>query len=173
GVGTVDQALFAVLNVKHHFVRLFGLSNRVIVLDEVHAYDTYTHGLIAVLLKWLKALGCSVVLMSATLPQARRQELVRAWGSKDEDLPALDYPRLMLIDDVGIRSEHCAARPLAPIHIAGLGEGLDELAEKAVELLAEGGCGVVIVNTVDRAQKLYLMLCEHFGEEKKLLIFHA
>lgn len=42
GVGTVDQALYATLNVKHHFVRLWGLGNRVVVLDEVHAYDTYT-----------------------------------------------------------------------------------------------------------------------------------
>src|SRR5690606_8539013 len=72
GVGTVDQALYSVLNVKHHFVRLWGLSNRVVVLDEIHAYDTYTTGLITVLLQWLKALGSSVVLMSASLPTILR-----------------------------------------------------------------------------------------------------
>src|SRR5690606_14046569 len=83
GVGTVDQALYAALNVKHHFVRLWGLANRVVVLDEVHAYDTYTSGLIAALLRWLKALNCSVVLMSATLPEARRAELLRAWDIVD------------------------------------------------------------------------------------------
>lgn len=80
GVGTVNQALFATLNVKHHFVRLWGMANRVVVLDEVHAYDTYTSGLIEVLLSWLKALGSSVVVMSATLPSERRAALLQAWG---------------------------------------------------------------------------------------------
>ncbi len=79
GVGTIDQALFATLNVKHHFVRLWGLSNRVVVLDEVHAYDTYTGGLIESLLVWLRQLGCSVVLMSATLPAAKCSPRRRGW----------------------------------------------------------------------------------------------
>jgi len=78
GVGTIDQALFATLNVKHHFVRLWGLANRVVVLDEVHAYDTYTSGLIEALLRWLKAMNCSVVLMSATLPAKRRAGFLQA-----------------------------------------------------------------------------------------------
>lgn len=173
GIGTIDQALYAVLNVKHHFVRLWGLSNRVVVLDEVHAYDTYTHGLIAVFLKWLKALGCSVVLMSATLPRARRRELIEAWGLADEKTPELAYPRLLLADENGVKGESFAARRLAPIHIAGLGEGLDLLAEKALELLAAGGCGAIIVNTVDRAQELYAILREKMCESMQLLLFHA
>ena len=40
GVGTVDQAMLAALRVKHHFVRAFALAESVVVLDEVHAYDT-------------------------------------------------------------------------------------------------------------------------------------
>ncbi|GAB3485418.1 hypothetical protein GCM10027398_45390 [Azotobacter salinestris] len=75
GVGTVDRALFAALNVKHHFVRLWGLANRVVVLDEMHAYDGYTGSLIEILLHRLKGLGSSVVLMSATLPAQRRVAL--------------------------------------------------------------------------------------------------
>ena len=42
GVGTIDQALLPILPVRHHFVRLWGLANRVVVFDEIHAYDTYT-----------------------------------------------------------------------------------------------------------------------------------
>lgn len=173
GVGTVDQALFAALNVKHHFVRLWGLGNRVVVLDEVHAYDTYTSGLIAALLRWLRALGCSVILMSATLPLARRAELLRAWGVDLSAVPDLAYPRILLADECGVSGEHFDARALAPIHLTGLGESLDVLADAAAELLAGGGCGALIVNTVDRAQKLYTALRQRLGDEVYLLLFHA
>jgi CRISPR-associated endonuclease/helicase Cas3 len=173
GVGTVDQALLAVLNVKHHFVRLWGLSNRVVVLDEVHAYDTYTSGLIAMLLRWLKALGCSVVLMSATLPRARRDELLKTWSVAEEGVPGLPYPRLALADDRGVRGERFAARPMPDVHLAGLDESLASIADKAMELLAGGGCGALIVNTVDRAQKLFCLLRERLGEDVDLLLFHA
>lgn len=173
GVGTVDQALYSVLNVKHHFVRLWGLGNRVVVLDEVHAYDTYTHGLIAALLRWLRVMRCSVVLMSATLPRARRDELLRAWGLPDVHVPELAYPRLLLADAQGVRGEQCDARSMPPIHLRAMSESLDELAKKAEELLVDGGCGAVIVNTVDRAQKLYLELRQRLGEGAEVLLMHA
>lgn len=173
GVGTVDQALFSVLNVKHHFVRLWGLANRVVVLDEVHAYDTYTNGLISALLRWLKELGCSVVLMSATLPLARRTELMQAWGVMPDTVPTLLYPRMLLADAGGIRGASFATRNLAPIHLAGVDESIEALADMAVDLLVEGGCGAVIVNTVDRAQSLYRCVRERLGVAVPLLLFHA
>ena len=40
-VGTVDQALLGVLTVRHFFLRLFALSGKTVVIDEVHAYDAY------------------------------------------------------------------------------------------------------------------------------------
>ncbi|SFQ83035.1 CRISPR-associated endonuclease/helicase Cas3 [Halopseudomonas formosensis] len=176
GVGTVDQALLSVINVKHHFVRLWGLSNRVVVLDEVHAYDTYTSGLIVTLLRWLKALGSSVVLMSATLPTARRNALLAAWGVQQSTIPEMAYPRVMLADRAGIRGTHFPARALSPIHLLALGESLDELAGRAIELVAEGGCGAIIVNTVERAQNLYLDLQNRLnsgGESIPILLMHA
>lgn len=176
GVGTVDQALFAVLNVKHHFVRLWGLGNRVVVLDEVHAYDTYTSGLIDVLLRWLKALNCSVVLMSATLPRQRRQQLLKAWGcDAPEHEPA--YPRLMLADAQQVHGTHVAARPLAPIQLASLSSDLNDMVDSAMAQLQGSGCGALIVNTVSRAQALYrrlqLALAERGWGDVALLLFHA
>ena len=177
GVGTVDQALYAVLNVKHHFVRLWGLSNRVVVLDEVHAYDTYTSGLIDMLLRWLKALGCSVVLMSATLPRSRRNELLAAWGADGQAAPEPDYPRLLLADDAGVRALQVAARPLAPIALSGLGSEIEALADAAMAGIAGGGCGALIVNTVQRAQNLYVALQSRIAatelRDVTLLLFHA
>ena len=174
GVGTIDQALFSVLNVKHHFVRLWGLANRVVVLDEVHAYDTYTEGLIEALLHWLKGLGCSVVLMSATLPTQRRDALLRAWLVDPSVLPALNYPRLVLADDLGVRwDDEIASRPLQPIKLRGCGTTLDALLAEALTALGDGGCGAIIVNTVDRAQQLYELIWEQVPADVALLLFHA
>ncbi|MGV6476113.1 CRISPR-associated helicase Cas3' [Azotobacter vinelandii] len=173
GVGTVDQALFAALNVKHHFVRLWGLANRLVVLDEVHAYDIYTGGLIESLLRWLRALGSSVVLMSATLPEQRRNALLQAWGVATERVPELPYPRLLLADGRGLRAATFDSRPLPPIALESLDEDLDDLAACALRLLDGGGHGALIVNTVARAQELYRRLQPRLDEEVRLILFHA
>ena len=74
GIGTVDQALLGVLQTRHNFVRLFGLAGKVVVLDEVHAYDTYTSTLLESLVRWLGRLGASVVMLSASLPASRLRQ---------------------------------------------------------------------------------------------------
>ena len=79
GVGTVDQALMAVLRARHFFVRMFGLGGKTIVIDEVHAYDVYMSTLMERLLEWLAASGSSVFLLSATLPSGRREALTSAY----------------------------------------------------------------------------------------------
>lgn len=174
GVGTIDQALLAALNTKHHFVRLWGLANRVVVLDEVHAYDTYTSTLIAALLQWLKAMRCSVVLMSATLPRAKRDELIRAWaGETAVDVPAVPYPRVVGVAGGTVQHRHFGARPLPTVHVARLGESLDEIVQHVESLCAGGGCGAVVVNTVDRAQQLYLRLRERLTGRLEPMLFHA
>lgn len=83
GVGTIDQALQAALVVRHQFVRMFGLSRNVVIIDEVHAYDAYMEVLLEHLLSWLGALQVPVILLSATLPSERRAALARAWANCD------------------------------------------------------------------------------------------
>ncbi len=173
GVGTIDQALFATLNVKHHFVRLWGLANRVVVLDEVHAYDTYTSGLIEALLRWLKALGSSVVLMSATLPENKRRSLIAAWGVNADQVPELPYPRLVMADAQGVQSATFAARPMPVISLHAVAESVESLAQCALKQLENAGHGAVMVNTVDRAQKLYRQLQTMLGADVRLMLFHA
>jgi CRISPR-associated endonuclease/helicase Cas3 len=68
GVGTFDQALAAVLPVRHNALRLLALSGRTLVIDEAHACDPYMQVLLQRLLTWLAEYGCSVILLSATLP---------------------------------------------------------------------------------------------------------
>ncbi|MGL5661358.1 MAG: DEAD/DEAH box helicase, partial [Aeromonas sp.] len=75
-VGTLDQALMAAMNVKHGFVRAFGLAGKIVILDEVHSYDAYTGVILDELIRLLRTLHCTVIILSATLSQARRSELL-------------------------------------------------------------------------------------------------
>lgn len=89
-VGTIDQALLAVMNVKHAFVRDFGLAGKVVILDEVHSYDVYTGTLIKELIDRLTALGSTVIILSATLTRSRRNQLIGGISSDEADDEA--YP---------------------------------------------------------------------------------
>lgn len=194
GVGTVDQALLAVLKTRHFFVRLFGLSHKTVVVDEVHAYDAYMTKLLERLLEWLAALGCSVVMLSATLPRERRDALLRAYqrGLDDHGSASFPlhkpYPRLTWVTPSHSGSQHFAASPqfartLSLKWLDGripitetpgcpLGGGLKEI-------LQGGGCAVVICNTVNRAQGVYAALKPYFQETDagdgwpELDLFHA
>lgn len=171
GAGTIDQALLATLNVKHHFVRIWGLANRVVVLDEVHAYDTYTSGLIEALLRWLKAMRCSVILMSATLPARRRASLMQAWGISE--IPDVAYPRVLLATGGQVLGRHAPSRKLPTVAVSGMAEDLQAVVDAARSAVKQGGCGAVIVNTVKRAQQLYRLLQAEVSPDCSLILFHA
>ncbi len=111
GVGTVDQAIMPILPVKHQFVRLWGLANRVVIFDEIHAYDAYTGTLLIQLLRWLLALGSSVVLLSATLPSSIRQKLARLVNVSLPE-PDAKYPRLSVFrTSHAVTQKHFEADP--------------------------------------------------------------
>jgi len=77
GVGTIDQALAAVLgHIKHFFIRSFGLSNKCVIIDEVHSYDAYTKTLGIELINQLVELDCIVIILSATLTAEARHSII-------------------------------------------------------------------------------------------------
>ncbi|MFF0598495.1 CRISPR-associated helicase Cas3' [Streptomyces antibioticus] len=79
GAGTIDQALAAVLPVSFNALRLFGLSDKVLIVDEAHAYGPWMQTLMVRLLEWLGALRAPVVLLSATLTGRTASSLVDAY----------------------------------------------------------------------------------------------
>ena len=81
GVGTIDQALLAILSAKHQSLRLLGLSSKILIIDEVHACDAYMGELLRILLHFHAAMGGSAILLSATLPQNQRQGYISAFAS--------------------------------------------------------------------------------------------
>lgn len=190
GVGTIDQALLAVLQVKHLFVRLFGLGGKTIIMDEVHAYDTYMSTLLERLLEWLGALGAPVALLSATLPSKRRDELLAAyargagWAAPsftNEPYPRVTYVSQSLSGCIPIATT-AKARTLAVRWVDGSLPTDDQpdfaLAHELAHTLRKGGCAAVICNTVRRAQDMYRALEQAFTQlpdnaRPELRLLHA
>lgn len=168
GVGTIDQALLTILPVRHQFVRLWGLANRVVVFDEIHAYDAYTGTLLLHLLRWLLALGASVVLLSATLPPQIRHQLAKLVGQSTEEREAI-YPRLSVYQPgKEVRSIPFDADPTRrlSLRIQPIAAALSAIKAALNAPLASGGYALALTNTVQRAQDLY----RDYGEGELLKI---
>ena len=148
GVGTIDQALLAVVKVRHATLRLFGLSSKILIVDEVHEVgDPYIVELLATLLRAHRQAGGSAILLTATLPTSMRAHLIKAWGESPPDSVA--YPLLT----VAGRAPQ-PVRPLTdrrgPVEVRRLSS-----ADDAVSLLArsarQGAACVWVRNAVDDA----------------------
>jgi CRISPR-associated endonuclease/helicase Cas3 len=177
GVGTVDQALMSILQTKHFFVRLLGLAHKVVIFDEVHAYDAYMSELFERLLTWLRAVNASVIILSATLPEKSRRKLVRAYTGEDRPLAAQPYPRVTFATADGrFDAIELIPPPAKTLYFDWLPREEAAIIAKLRELLSGGGCAAVICNTVTRAQNLFEAirgLDDKLCEDENLLLFHA
>ena len=151
GVGTVDQALLAVVAARHFFVRQFGLAGKVVVIDEVHSYDFYTGTLIQSLCDKLLELGCTVIVLSATLDGARRAALLKS-GDLDDNAP---YPLI-----TGRVSNGASIEPRATESTRDKSVSIDfvdsgEAIRRAFDLACDGACVLWICDTVASAQSTF------------------
>ena len=162
GVGTIDQALLAVLQTKHVFVRLFGLANKTIIIDEVHAYDAYMSTILEHLLEWLAALGSPVILLSATLPSQKKNRLIKSYqkglGIKSCEFENGTYPRISYAvgETVKIRELETSDKNKRTIDLKKIDENFIERLKE--ELKDDGGCVAIICNTVARSQAIFDLL---------------
>ncbi|MFZ5903176.1 MAG: CRISPR-associated helicase Cas3' [Chloroflexota bacterium] len=180
GVGTIDQAELAALNVKHAALRMMGLVGKVVIVDEVHAYDTYMTTVIERLLRWLATMNTSVILLSATLPKSRRKKLAEAYNAElnltDEKQDA--YPSLLVLTN-GKKPHFAKPKVWQPNRVLELRElhfGDDTAAEKAKWLLdsiTNGGCACWITNTVKRAQRIFDVLRKNAPVDVDLQLLHS
>lgn len=174
GVGTVDQAMLAGMHVKFGFLRLFGLTDRVLVIDEVHAYDAYMSAIICRLLQWCACLQIPVILLSATLSAKQRAAMIESYGATGGvPGPNADYP-LITVAKAGktattLQPAASSSRTLKLETHAGLLGDAKATAKNAKKLVANGGCCCVILNTVKQAQAVYSAL----GNIEYRLLFHA
>ena len=176
GVGTVDQIFLSILQTKHFFVRLFGLKNKVVIFDEVHAYDMYMNELFHRLLEWLRGLGVSVIILSATLPEKTRRAISTHYAGIPEDQISADhhYPRISFAcpgRDVQVEplTWDAASRQLKIGWIER-----ENLMTLLRDKLSEGGCAAIICNTVRQAQETYQEIQrENIVDPENLYLFHA
>lgn len=157
GVGTIDQAILGVLPSKHQALRLWGLSERVLVIDEAHAYDSYVGREIENLLEFHAALGGAAIVLSATLPAAQRRDLASAFarglGVKKLATDESDaYPLLTVVSAQGasalpLPSRADRTRALSVRRMASAEEAVAHI----VDMAQRGAAVAWIRNAVDDA----------------------
>lgn len=180
GIGTVDQALLAILPARHQSLRLLGLVNKILLVDEVHACDAYMHELLCALLRAHAAAGGSVILLSATLPKKQRQALLNAYaegqGWHKPPLQVTDdnaYPLVSCLNTQGLREQVVATRASVKreVSVQFLSErqAIDDLLSRTVE---KGQCACWIRNTVKDAIEAYQQIkAQH--PDWQVDLFHA
>lgn len=189
-IGTVDQVLMGGLRRRHLALRHLGLANKVIVIDECHAYDAYMGSYLDMVLRWLGTYRAPVIVLSATLPSERRKELVEAYTGRKADpvtqavpwkgMPAPKaptppwasqrrYPLITYTDGEEVKYSAPAPSGRAlQVDIVRLHD--DGLIARLESLTDEGGCVGIVMNTVARAQQWAERLSAKFGAENVRLL---
>lgn len=187
-VGTIDNLLLMGLKQKHLFLRHLGFSGKVVIIDEVHAYDTYMNSYLYKALNWLGAYHVPVVILSATLPVEKRNKLLEAYlkgkyrhykkkivAANPNWRTTQAYPLLTMLDGPEIKQttqfNHQAAQQTI-VQIERL--NLDDAALVAAVMakIQSGGIAGIIVNTVKRAQALAQLVLD-FTPKVQLMVLHS
>ena len=176
GIGTLDQALLAVMPARHQSLRLLGLLNKVLILDEVHAYDAYTNQLLKTLLCFHAALGGSAILLSATLTQEQRLGFIQAFTGKSlaEQATQQAYPLVTHVvqgqlKETALTTREAVKRQVKIEFCHTFEAGLEHI-KAAVAL---GQCICWIRNTVTDARQTYQYLLEQGFASDKIHLFHS
>lgn len=171
-VGTVDQAMLAALKSRFFQLRMLGLTRKVLVIDEVHAYDAFMSRILDRLLTWLSELGSSVILLSATLPRGRGRELLRAWQG-DSGWAAQPFPRVTVGGSRPRAAAIAREEPERSVSLQFVPAPPDEVAARLTGALTGGGCAAWICNTVGAAQQAFQALRRQGWAREELVLFHA
>ncbi len=187
-VCTVDQVLMASLQMKHSVLRDLALANKVVVIDECHAYDSYMRCYLERALEWLGSCGAPVVLLSATLPTALRREYVcayrkgycayqaigltrgqarpvyqsKSYAVPDSETAHHGYPLITMLDGDAVRYKATtpAGSRAVSVRTSLMGDSQEELLDQVSALVGDGGCLGIVCDTVRRAQEAYDTLKE-------------
>ena len=155
-VGTVDQVLMASLRISHSHMRGTALLRHLLIVDEVHASDTYMNALLRTILQRHLQAGGHALLMSATLGSATRSALMHpdrrvTYGSLESEA-ARAYP-LLLHRDATEDSSDQAGVPASStkkiaIEFVPIAADPEDIARRAIDAARTGARVLVIRNLV-------------------------
>ena len=182
GVGTLDQALMAVMPFKHQSLRLLGLRHKLLILDEVHAYDSYMVKLLESLLHYHASQGGSAIILTATLPFFLREKLLNAFYSGLTSTPSsltlntdLPFPLFTQLNqkslvEQAIETRDEVKRQVKIDWIDNINSGIEKI-KKAIE---QGKIICWIKNSVADAISLYQQIKQNLHlDTKQILLFHS
>jgi CRISPR-associated endonuclease/helicase Cas3 len=181
GVGTIDQALMGVLPARHQSLRLLGLSRKILIIDEVHAYDPYMNHLLEVLIEAHGRGGGTLILLSATIPLKKRTRLIMAFRKglhcNEENLeielepgfPSLTQASASHITQTTLKSRKEVCRHVDVSFIHDYHSSIDLIIKKA----EAGECVCWIRNTVRDARETYQDLLKRGVPQEKIALFHS
>lgn len=166
GVGTIDQALLSVLPVRFQTLRHYGLSSKIIVVDEVHEMgEPYIAQELVALLKMHRAMGGSAILLTATLPLTWREKLLATYGGEAQSYA---YPAITVAGGEAVTAFAADERPQkGSVKVERLGT-MDEAVHYLTECAAKGAACVWVRNAVDDAIAAVEVLRQQ-GIEARLL----
>ncbi len=155
GVGTVDQALLGILPTRFSTLRLFGLADKVLIVDEAHSYDPYMQEELKALLRMQARLGGSAILMTATLPLTMRSSYVEAFqqglATNGPIIDTKHYPGLHLIGrNVSSHGVEPWTESVRNVTVKRLPQ-MDDAVEVLTKAAVRGAACVWVRNSVDDA----------------------
>ncbi len=153
-VGTIDQLLVTLMHSGRWAMKTLAMANSAVVIDELHAYDPHTAGLVMLMMKQMSEMGTRFMVMSATMPSDLRRAVVETLRPQAittiEDSTLLQKSRnrwetksMPLTHWLGMKEGHTTA----------VSANFNELCkllnhkEKPVQIL-------IVVNTVKRCQDI-------------------
>lgn len=151
-VGTIDQCLLSTLVTDHAHLRATTLSRSLLVVDEVHASDTYMTELLREVLAFHRASGGHALLMSATLGASARDRYLGARTTTPYAQARVEpYPRIMAAApgvETALRAPSQGAAKTVTLSTDDRIDDPEHIARLAVDAALRGARVLVLRNTV-------------------------
>jgi len=152
-VATVDQILTSGFNIGPWCQKEWALVGSRVIFDEIHAYQSYTLGLITAAIEKIKLLGGTVCLMSATMPDFLRKHFQVVLG--------ISTP---IVAKELMERQKCYWEYRETL--------IDEMTGEIQNYLQQGKKVAIVFNTVRTAQEAYRKWKKILGKER-VLCYHS